>query len=134
MQFKETVYKDVDDERVRAHRKHGANGNSRENADWVNNEWLSILVEEIGEVAHELTYDANPIENRQRLRKELIQVAAMACAWIESIDRSGHDPIHIKGDFWYFWNEIWTEEIGPFQSHSVALEAMHDYIRNELNG
>lgn len=77
-------YSDVHRERIRAHLKHGANGNSREDATWDNPEWLPILMEEVGEVAHELTYDAvNPKAN---LRKELVQVAAMAIAWIEAID------------------------------------------------
>ena len=84
-----TVYDEVDAERIRAHIKHGANGNSREDAPWFDIEWLPILTEEIGEVAHELTYDAGSDGMRMRMRKELIQVAAMACAWVDSIDRSG---------------------------------------------
>lgn len=74
-------------ERIRAHAKHGANGNSREDANWTDAEWLPILVEEIGEVAHELTYDAGQMA-KSNLRKELVQVAAMACAWIAAIDAS----------------------------------------------
>lgn len=84
------VYNEVDNERSRAHKKHGANGNSRENQHWTNPEWLPILVEEIGEVGHELTYDAGPdADTWMRLRKELVQVAAMAIAWIDAIDRAG---------------------------------------------
>src|SRR5215472_1764308 len=75
-------YHEVHEERIRAHLKHGANGNSRENAPWTDGEWLPILGEEFGEVAHCLTYDADIAE----LRKELVQVAAMAIAWIEAID------------------------------------------------
>ena len=81
------VYDDVHEERERAHAKHGAKGNSRENAAWDEHEWLAVLTEELGEAAHELTYDTGP-GARERLRKELVQVAAMACAWIDSIDRS----------------------------------------------
>jgi hypothetical protein len=79
-------YGDVHRERIRAHAKHGANGNSRENASWDDSEWLAILVEEVGEVAHELTYDAT--DRKTNLRKELVQVAAMACAWIDAIDNT----------------------------------------------
>jgi len=87
-------YSDVHMERIRAHKKHGAMGNSREHAKWDNREWLPILMEEIGEVAHELTYDIQPNPGeldglpgvKSRLRRELVQVAAMAIAWIESID------------------------------------------------
>lgn len=90
-------YIDVDTERTRAHEKHGANGNSREDARWDNAEWLPILTEELGEAAHELTYDAHgDMEGidgiKSRLRKELVQVAAMAIAWIESIDKSEFRP------------------------------------------
>ena len=80
------VYEDVHMERERAHIKHGANGNSREDQDWLDGEWLPILMEEVGEAAHELTYDVGS-GRRPRLRKELLQVAAMACAWIDAIDR-----------------------------------------------
>lgn len=42
---------------------------------------LAILTEEIGEVAHALTYDGP----RQELRDELIQVSAMAALWVQSL-------------------------------------------------
>jgi hypothetical protein len=91
-------YFDVHRERIRAHQKHGAQGNSREDAHWTNVEWLPILMEELGEAAHELTYDARLAEvsvpdgedrqlRKAALRAELVQVAAMACAWIAAIDR-----------------------------------------------
>lgn len=41
---------------------------------------LSALVEEVGEVARALNDDAAPI----RLQEELVQVAALACSWLES--------------------------------------------------
>ena len=81
-----TVYADIHEERVKAHKKHGANGNSREDADAMNEEWLPILVEEVGEVAHWFTYDTE--KDITELRDELIQVAAMASAWIDSIDEA----------------------------------------------
>lgn len=84
-----TVYDEVHEERERAHEKHA--GNSREDQYWFDGEWLAILVEEMGEVAHELTYDVydpDSLEGKRPmgLRKELVQVAAMACAWIDAID------------------------------------------------
>lgn len=42
--------------------------------------WLKILAEEVGEAF---------AETGPELRAELVQVAAVACAWIESIDRRG---------------------------------------------
>ena len=98
--FRTNVYNDVHHERERAHAKHGANGNSRENAVWTDVEWLAILGEEFGEVCHELTYDTWLIANgthiphpdsvaaRSRLRAELLQVAAMATSWVDAIDRA----------------------------------------------
>lgn len=90
------VYGEVHAERIRAHAKHGAKGNSREDAYWLDGEWLPILMEELGEVAHEMTYDADharvsdPAERyeqrREAMHKELVQVAAMACAWIAAIE------------------------------------------------
>lgn len=81
-------YADIHRERIRAHAKHGAKGNSRENTAWDDAEWLPILMEELGEAAHELTYDAGG-DRPERLRAELVQVAAMAAAWIEAIDARG---------------------------------------------
>ena len=43
--------------------------------------WLAILVEEVGEVANDIN------ERSKKLREELIQVAAVAVSWVESIDR-----------------------------------------------
>jgi len=55
-------------------------------------EWLAILAEEFGEVAH----DANELHFRPDsdelddalacMRRELIQVAAVAVAWVEALD------------------------------------------------
>jgi hypothetical protein len=69
--------------RERAHLKHGANSIEAIPAD--DPRWLSILVEELGEVAHELTYDSGG--SPQTVRRELIDLAAVATAWIEAIDQ-----------------------------------------------
>lgn len=51
--------------------------------------WLVVLVEEVGEAAHELCEEWNIRE--ADLRKELVQVAAVAVSWIEALD-SKPDP------------------------------------------
>lgn len=58
-------------------------------------EWIAILVEEVGEAQKEALehhwegkhYGSDP-ERLKRLRSELIQVAAVAVAAIESLDRN----------------------------------------------
>jgi NTP pyrophosphatase (non-canonical NTP hydrolase) len=45
---------------------------------------LAILVEEVGEVAHAL--NERRVGNVEDLRAELVQVAAVAFAWVEAID------------------------------------------------
>ena len=60
--------------------------------DYAPSVWLTILAEEFGEVAkavERLTF-GNLIdegeENRAQLRLELVQVAAVAVAWLERLD------------------------------------------------
>ena len=54
-------------------------------------EWVSILTEEVGEAAAEANEaNFNFGKNRgdfTKLRAEVLQVAAIAVAWIEAIDR-----------------------------------------------
>lgn len=77
------LYREVLNSRRRAHDKHGDNSIEMIRAD--DPRWLSILVEEIGEVANALTYDG-PTNN---LRGELVDVLAVAAAWVDRIDRDG---------------------------------------------
>lgn len=53
------------------------------NIHMLNVDKLPILVEEIGEVATAMTYDRG---NDDDLIKELLQTAAMALAWAQSLD------------------------------------------------
>ena len=50
--------------------------------------WLGILGEEFGEVAKAWIEGAPPEE----IRKELIQVAAVAMSWADCIDRNHQNP------------------------------------------
>lgn len=56
--------------------------------DFGDNEKMLVLVEEMGEVGHELNegIGAGRSVDREKLRAELIQVAAVAMAWCEAID------------------------------------------------
>lgn len=48
--------------------------------------WLTILVEEVGELAKEI-YEGNKAD----LTDELVQVAAVAIVWLEAIQRRDRD-------------------------------------------
>lgn len=52
-------------------------------------ERLAVLTEELGEVARCVLERRDLVndQHRKRLRDELAQVAAVACAWIEAVDR-----------------------------------------------
>lgn len=74
------VFNEIERARLKAHMKHGENSIERTPAG--SRQWLPILVEEIGEVANALTYDGP----KQNLRAELIDVLAVASAWVDAID------------------------------------------------
>ena len=79
------VLEDVEDEAQRARDKFGSQ------TDLSDLEWLAILGEEFGEAAMEVTknYVRPLIPGRgfeERLRAEVIQVAAVAARWVRAID------------------------------------------------
>lgn len=80
-----SVYDEIKTERWRAHEKHGPKSMENGAAEDPTGRRLRILLEEVGEVAREFN-DAE-IEDRPvdlaKLRKELIQTAAMAAAWAD---------------------------------------------------
>lgn len=53
--------------------------------------WLAVLTEEVGEVAHELTYRWPEPPMAGFLAQELVHVAAVCVAWLEAIDRRPED-------------------------------------------
>lgn len=54
------------------------------NSDMPDLQKLAILMEEVGELAHELTYDSDALLKNKR--KELAQIAAMAGMWLDSLE------------------------------------------------
>ena len=89
------IYQQVHSERERAHEKHSHNGGSMEEKDWEHDIWSDVLGEEMGEVhrarcEHQLG-NTSTLNYRGELRRELIQLAAMACAWIAAIDEVAED-------------------------------------------
>ena len=75
---------DAGAERRRAHAKHSAKGKSAEQMPWTDPFWLPVLVEEVGEVARAMCDH----ESAERVREELIQVAAMALAWADAVQEA----------------------------------------------
>jgi NTP pyrophosphatase (non-canonical NTP hydrolase) len=73
------LYREVLRARQLADEKHG--DHSIEQISSYSGRWLPILVEEIGEVA-----TANLCQPRWRLREELIDVLAVASAWVDALD------------------------------------------------
>lgn len=73
------VYENIKSERLYQDNRWGVRNQENE-------KWLSILVEEIGEVAQAMLEGEN-----LKVREELIQVAAVAVAWLECIERRRAD-------------------------------------------
>jgi len=69
-------------EMISAVAKHGR-ARTPLNRDMPGTEKLIVLVEEVGEVARAMSYDHYDPDN---LVRELIQTAAMALAWAQSLD------------------------------------------------
>jgi NTP pyrophosphatase (non-canonical NTP hydrolase) len=74
------VLVDVLMERVRQDDAHGA----PRLRGYQNSEWLAVLVEEVGEVAR-----AIQVGDMRNLREELVQVAAVAVAFVEALGEDG---------------------------------------------
>jgi NTP pyrophosphatase (non-canonical NTP hydrolase) len=70
----------------------------------TNAEKLACLTEELGEVAQEvLTQEGrrlarDTVGTKEALRKELVQVAAVAVAWIEGLDREGERVVTVPSE------------------------------------
>lgn len=84
------IWAEIREERIRAHRKHGQTSMESQPPDaWRR---YMILAEEVGEVAkeyNEADHEGRPVD-LAKLRKELIQVAAMAGAWAAVIPEGRH--------------------------------------------
>lgn len=44
-------------------------------------------------------------------------------------DRVSENPVHYRDGAWYFWDETWSNEYGPFARASAAHEAIERYAR-----
>lgn len=83
------VYQAITRERLRQEEKFGPGKGGRTCADpaMPDLEKLAVLLEEVGEVAHELTEQLNVGKDiTYELIAELVQVAAVSVAWLESLE------------------------------------------------
>ncbi|KKN54342.1 hypothetical protein LCGC14_0593200 [marine sediment metagenome] len=80
-----SIFEEINKERTRQDEKHGwQDTHGRHLNEW----WLAILMEEIGEVSEEmLDLHFQGKKDEADLRDEVLQAAAVAIAWVESIDR-----------------------------------------------
>jgi len=42
------------------------------------------------------------------------------------------DPIHYYKGFWWFWNETWSDRLGPYFTRRAATNALHTYVEEVL--
>lgn len=42
------------------------------------------------------------------------------------------ETIHLKGDQWYFWDEVGFHEYGPYPIKEIAREELDRYCEEEL--
>lgn len=60
--------------------------------------WLAILTEEVGEVAEAVIEPVDIEIASPEVRRELVQVAAVAVCWLEAIDRALAETGESDGD------------------------------------
>ena len=58
--------------------------------------WLAVLSEEVGEVAQAHLHNVYGGKAAGTLRAELVQVAAVAVAWIDALDRRGESKVMVE--------------------------------------
>lgn len=82
------VYGDMHRERIRAHEKHDANGDSMERKTFDDPRFVTTVTEEVGEVCRALNDHLSGPRDRlaKEMRGELVQLGAMVAAWIDAVD------------------------------------------------
>jgi len=80
-------------EAIRAHYKHAASGGSFLDPGLTVTQRLAALMEEVGEVGRELTYDNT--QDNNKLVKELIHVANVALTWVEFLEGGGRPELFV---------------------------------------
>lgn len=42
------------------------------------------------------------------------------------------NPVHERDGVWYYWDETWANEIGPFVTETIARAELARYVKTEL--
>lgn len=113
-EWTEDALRDIIDERERQDEKWGADRNLEPGI------WLGVLGEEYGEACQAALHAIFGGPKAAGLREELVQVAAVALAWIESIDRVG-GIVHPR-DYWTKPTEDLIAEHRGDQSFAEVLQ------------
>lgn len=50
----------------------------------------------------------------------------------EMANRYEYDPVFKRGDFWYFYDETWAFDYGPYDTEEQARCALELYCEREL--
>ena len=48
------------------------------------------------------------------------------------MDIIGSDPVHEHNGKWYFWDESWSNRIGPYESEEEAARKLEQYCEQVL--
>ena len=50
----------------------------------------------------------------------------------EPCDESDGNPIHQENGQWYFWDETWSDRVGPYETEEKVREALKRYCKEYL--
>lgn len=42
------------------------------------------------------------------------------------------DPVHQEGELWYFWDEVWCDRYGPYDSEKECKKELDRYCKEVL--
>jgi len=104
---------------------------------------VAITMEEILEILDDM-----PVNHRLYLIKELPEMEARrrarelgidipsrftAVEWMgeAQLEDSKEDfcPVHQEKGKWYFWDEVWSDRLGPYATEQEARQALAEYCK-----
>ncbi len=49
-----------------------------------------------------------------------------------NMDGPSSGPVHFHEEKWWFWDEVWVDRIGPFDTETEARTVLKRYCEEEL--